>query len=123
MITSAKLNLDVMGLTDLERDMVAPIIASKGKNAGSLRASKPDHASGDSQYIWRMVAFTLSTDPKHWCMPICADLDIEVPAGVESRSKYRAERAKRLDDIVDKVCNSIPKEQWYAIRRWKGILG
>jgi hypothetical protein len=120
---SAKLNLDAMGLTDLERNMVAPIIANQGKNAGGLRASKPDHCSGDSQYIWRMTAFTLSREPKHWCMPVMADFDIECPAGVESRSKYRAERAKRLDEIVDKVCNSIPKDQWHGIRRWKGILG
>lgn len=120
---SAKLNLAAMGLTDLERNMVAPIIAHKGKNAGALRASKPDHASGDSQYIWRMVAFTLSRDPKHWHMPICADLDIDVPIGVMSRSKYRTERAKHLDKIVDKVCDSIPKEQWYGVIRWKSLLG
>ena len=62
-----------MGLTDLERNMVAPIIASQGKNAGGLRASKPDHCSGDSQYIWRIASSLLQEEPELSLECLCAD--------------------------------------------------
>lgn len=123
MATNPTINVDsIKDLTDEERAMVNLLVAGKGKNQGRLRASAPA-PRGDVKYVWRMVAFQLSTNPQHWCMPVCADFDIDSPVrGVEG-ARYRNERAKVLNKLVDKVVDSVPKEQWHGIRRWRGILG
>jgi len=125
------INLDaVKDLTDEERKLVEGIIATQGINKGCLRASAPNDPvrrptapQGDVKYVWRMVAFQVSRNPQHWCMPVCADFDIDSPLrGVEG-VRYRAARAKVLDNLVDRIVNTIPKEQWHGINRWRGILG
>lgn len=123
MATNPKLDVDrIKDLTTEERFLAELLIASKGKNAGRLRASAP-LPTGDAKYVWRMVALHLSTNPQHWCLPICAVFDIDSPVrGVEG-VRYRNERAKVLDKLVDKVVDSVPKEQWHGIRRWSGLLG
>jgi len=50
-----------------------PMITKDGK----LRASKPK--DGNAAYIWRMVAFSVSTNPKHHCMPMTADFGVHIP--------------------------------------------
>jgi len=115
--------VNVKDLTDEERLLAEAIIATQGLNKGRLRASPPASAQGDAKYVWRMVAFHVSTNPQHWCMPICADFDIDSPVrGVEG-VRYRAARSKALDNLVDRIVNTIPKEQWHGIRRWRGLLG
>ena len=113
------INLSSIELSDSERPLVEPIVATKGKNKGKLRASKPD-GNGDAAYVWRMVAFQISSVPAHHCMPICADFDIVVPENVSSteRYQYRRERAKVLNALADKVVNSIPKSEWHGVQRW-----
>jgi hypothetical protein len=125
------INLDnVKDLTAEERKLIEGIIATQGMNKGRLRAAapvspgrRPTAPQGDVKYVWRMVAFQVSTNPQHWCMPVCADFDIDSPTrGVEG-VRYRAERAKVLNNLVDRIVNTIPKEQWHGINRWRGILG
>ena len=114
------INLDAISLTADERALVEPIIANKGKNKGKLRASKPANA-GEAAYVWRMVAFQISPIPAHHCMPVCADFDINVPESLSStdRYHYRRNRAKELGDLADKIVNTIPKDEWHGIARWR----
>lgn len=48
-------------------------------NKGLIRASKPK--DGNAAYVWRMVAFSVSTDRRQQCMPMTADFGVEVPQG------------------------------------------
>ena len=128
---------NVKDLTAEERKLVEGIIATQGMNKGRLRASapinpgrRPTAPQGDVKYVWRMVAFQVSTNPQHWCMPVCADFDIDVPSDlVADGVKYdkthhcRNAKAKVLNNLVDRIVNTIPKEQWHGINRWRGILG
>ena len=117
------INLAAADLTSEEFALVAPIVASKGKNKGKLRASKPSEG-GDSAYIWRMVAFQISPIAAHHCIPVCADFDIVVPDTLSSteRYQYRRNRAKVLDALADKIVNQIPKSEWQGIRRWRQVF-
>ena len=42
---------------------------------GKLRKSPP--VDGVAKYVWRMVSFSLSSDPRLWCMPTTADFGID----------------------------------------------
>jgi hypothetical protein len=118
-----QINLAAADLSSEEYALCLPIVSTKGKNKGALRASKPS-GNGDSAYIWRMVAFQISPIGQHHCLPMCADFDIEVPATVtrEERYEWRKNRAKELNAIADKLVNQIPKSEWHGIRRWKTAM-
>jgi hypothetical protein len=136
MYTMPKVDLSV--LTDEERELAEGIVATRGKNAGRLRASKPpverkrvyvDVESpgpmykrlkiegGETAYIWRMVAFYVSPISQHHCMPVMADCDL--PADDFDK---RMKLAKELDKIVDKIVDTVPKDQWYGVARWHGLV-
>ena len=121
--TMPQINLQAADLTDVEYALCLPIVSTKGKNKGALRASKPS-GNGDSAYIWRMVAFQISPIGQHHCLPMCADFDIEIPATVtrEERYEWRRARAKELDAIANKLVNQIPKSEWHGIRRWRTAM-
>jgi hypothetical protein len=100
-------------------------------NKGRLRATKPSvakhivgrykHTSnpieGYAAYAWRLLAFQLSPNPVHHCMPMTADFDM-----VE---EYHARRAKckEIDALCDKLARSVPKSEWHGITRWGRALG
>lgn len=126
-------------LTDDEYELARGIVATRGKNKACLRASKPKveridlgvdptdpHGfyhlwhieNGETAYIWRMVAFYTSPKSQHHCMPIMADFDLN-----GHTNDARMALAKRLDKIVDKIVNQIPKEQWYGVGRWGRAFG
>jgi hypothetical protein len=134
-----KINLANIDLTADELALVAGIVNSK---TGELRAGKPtlpkmvkvndpayfmgysycyqteaDRNQGRTAYIWRMVAFFVSPKSQHQCMPCTADFDLD---GSPSETR---EEAKRLDAIVDKVVDSLPKSQWHGVRRWGQAFG
>jgi hypothetical protein len=126
----------VIGLTDEERALAAGII---NKQTGCLRASKPKVTfrrtgkydqfgnaevdadliteGGDTAYIWRMVAFFTSSNRQHQCMPCTADFDLN------GNTAERMARAKYLDTIVDRIVDSIPKNEWHGVRRWAHAFG
>jgi len=122
MITSdmPSINLAAADLTDEEFALLSPIVATKGKNKGKLRASKPTE-NGDSAYVWRMVAFQISPIGAHQSMPICADFDIVVPEGMSTTERYewRRNRAKVLDALANKIVDQLPKSEWHGISRWR----
>ena len=101
--------------------IVRRIVAQQGPNKGRLRASKPkvqndvDPLSGKAAYVWRMVSFMCSPNPKHSCMPVTADWDLPVSDAysgetIDLTSKYneRREMANELDALVDKVVATLP---------------
>lgn len=134
-------------MTAEQWELAAPAFA-KSKGAIRLRASRPTKASGASQYIWRMTAFIVSTNPQHHCIPVGADFYINdedfqhrddkyVPRAETERDRetvakwdektwegmHRSEQRKQymkqeLDPIVDLIVDSIPKSQWRGAHRW-----
>ncbi|MDD1711231.1 MAG: hypothetical protein LUQ37_10035 [Methanoregulaceae archaeon] len=113
-------------LTDSEWELVAPCF----KTGGQLRASKPDPKAnlGQSSYIWRMIVFDVSPNPKHQCMPVTADWDIRPPAyenfpGDHNYQKRLALTRDILDPIADKVCKCLPPERRAGLIRWGRALG
>jgi hypothetical protein len=134
-----KIDIHNCGLTVGEWLLCQGILNSK---TGELRASKPkvarkvivgqpdefgirhydfategDAHTGRTAYIWRMVCFFVSPISQHHCMPVTCDFDL--PGDFDQRRQ----EAKDLDAIVDKIVNSVPKEQWYGVNRWAKALG
>lgn len=128
-----KIDIHNCGLTVGEWLLCQGILNSK---TGELRASKPpvakqvegadkryhyvteaDANTGRTAYIWRMVAFYISPMSQHHCMPITCEW--ELPGNFDERKV----EAKALDAIVDKIVNSVPKEQWHGVIRWGKALG
>ena len=94
-------------MTKEEWDITKRLVATRGKNKGLLRASKPkvdkaDPVSGKAAYVWRMVAFMTSPIPAHSCMPVCADFDL--PGSYDERK----ELIKEMDVLVDKIAATMP---------------
>lgn len=132
-------NMPVIPLDHLdadERAIAERIIATKGKNKGRLRASKPEIEytiidrdgrkyrestleTGSAAYLWRMVAFVVSPIGQHHCLPMMADMDL--PYFTTSREEQTALR-KRLDALADKITNAMDKRSWHGIRRWANVL-
>lgn len=132
-----RVNLAAVEMTAAEREIAERIV-----NAGRLRASKPkviyskavvpckyspsgtkeiaqpDEIGGKAAYLWRMVAFTISPDSKHHCMPTTADFDLP-----ERDYAKRREMAKTLDGLADRIIASVPKAEHHGTRRWARALG
>jgi len=121
--------------TEAGRKFAALITTNRG-GVNVLRASKPkvekikvpddrygyhyepaDPDAGRAAYIWRMVAFQISTNHRHHCMPCTADFDLPGTCA-ESRAE-----AKALDDVVASIVDSVPKEQWHGVLRWGRAYG
>jgi hypothetical protein len=98
-----------------ELDVVKEIVGKDGR----LRHSKPAKASGIGKYVWRMVAFCASPEPRHSCMPVMAFCDLP---GKYGSDEYKAAEAK-ANRIEALVCASIRREEWYGVRRWGRALG
>jgi len=97
------------------------------KKNGNLRASKPKvntDIDGKAAYVWRLAAFSLSTNPQHHCMPVCADFDL--PAYDENgkwSSAVARQMAKELDVLEKIIVNSVPRDEWSGVHRWAKALG
>ena len=121
----------MMNLSDSAREY-ASLITIKG----ILRASKPtvkkikvpsekygyvyepvNPIDGCAAYVWRMVAFQVSPNPKHQCMPVCAEFDL--PGTFDHRKALTVE----LDLIVEEIVSAVPKHEWHGVVRWGNALG
>lgn len=105
------------GLTG-EALMVFEAITTNRKGQRVLRASKPTKASGEIQYAWRIAAFTLSRNPVHHCMPVCADFSIQ---GVSYDERRRI--TKHLDAVVDEIIKAQPATNQFGTMRWAKAFG
>ena len=92
------------------------------KNGKGIRKSKPkvdkSDATGRAAYVWRMVMFTVSKNPVHHCIPVCADMDL-----CDSDWANRKDVIKTLDHIVEAFIQSVSKSEWYGVRRWCRAMG
>ena len=122
-----QLDMDATGLVGTERAIAERLLATRGRDKGCLRASKPpvqedDPDSGIAAYAWRMVVFAVSDVPAHQCMPMCADFDLPGKYGSEER---RA--AEVIGERIEKaVVDAIPKKEWAGVQRWGlayGMIG
>ena len=107
-----KIDIAAAELTTEQRQIARGIV----NRSGNLYKSRPTNKSGDTQYVWRMVAFFVSPVRAHQCMPVMAEFYI----GERDWDKRRA-RTKELDQIVDAVVNAVPVEEWNGVRRWAGL--
>lgn len=126
------------------------IMACIGRG-GLLRSSKPK-GDGKGCYIWRMVAFMVSPQPQHQCIPFAADFDIADSAFAHRTDKYtpvyssdedrkavaewdektwktmhrrtqrRAFIKEELDPIVSDIVDAVPKSEWHGVKRWASVL-
>lgn len=114
------------------------IIATQGKNAGCLRASKPkmgrtiierkryghlgryytsplpDCAAAQ---VWRHVAFAASSNPQHQSLPVMADFDCPFDMDHDTMDRF----AKWCQSIADVILSQIKKQP--GIDRWARALG
>ncbi len=84
----------------------------------SVYANDADRIRGEAAYVWRMVAFYVSPIPAHHCMPTTAEFYLDAHP-YSARRNAMAE----LDKLADRIVNSVPKEQWYGVRRWGQAYG
>jgi len=85
-----------------------------------LRSARPKVHAEDPQsnlaaYVWRMTAFYISENPDHHKMPMGAFFYLPRDADKEL--------LQRLDRIVDKITDTVPKAEWYAVKAWRGLYG
>jgi hypothetical protein len=111
-------------LTGDAKKFAQMIVVTRGQNKGRLKASKPKvdrnkPDTGKAAYIWRMVAFQVSTNSKHHSMPVTADWDIEAESYEERRRIINEE----LNPIVDKIVDTVPLAQHYGTLRWGHAFG
>ena len=120
----------IADLTSQERQIVEHITTR-----GHLRASKPpmdyhvetgeygwkvkvaSELTGYSAYVWRMVAFFASPNPRHHCMPCTADFDIP------GKWSEKQPIVKALDNLVSRIVDTIPARQQHGVVRWGEALG
>lgn len=106
-------SIDLTGLTPDEFELAKGILSRRDDRQGRLRVSRPEAESGETQYIWRMVAFSISPRRLHHCMPVMAYCYLPGSTAKENR-----EIADRLDEIVDKITDRVPLEHQHGLLRW-----
>jgi hypothetical protein len=135
------LNVSTENLSQEQKEIVSAITGQQSR----LRSSKPK-INGLAMYVWRMVAFQVSPNSQHHCMPMTADFDlgneywpqgfptysdfndpnrVKTAYEIESDNAHNKRKAKiaELDVLVNIIVNSVPKEQWYGVSRWGRALG
>jgi hypothetical protein len=85
---------------------------------GRIRESRPeitDPYSGCAAYVWRMVCFIISPNPKYQCLPVMAtDYVPQIPE--------REKLLDWLDALTDKILTQIPTRRWLGIVRWRDLI-
>jgi hypothetical protein len=113
---------------DLDADELIIFNLIQGRG-GRLRASKPtvdknEPITGKAAYVWRLVAFMVSTKSAHHCMPVTADFDL--PAYDESGKwccRAAHQMADSLNPLIKKITDAIPLSQSHGAVRWGRALG
>lgn len=120
-MTYPVIDLSKSGLTGRDLEIAQRCL----RRDGTLRASKPDpKKDGEAAYVWRLVAYYISPNPKHHCNPCSHDFDLPdiYWKGEGARERRRAREAE-LKTVIDAMCDCVPKTQWHGVRRWGRALG
>lgn len=123
--TMPTINVKALNCNDEEMKIVNLIV----KPNGTIRSTKPKvidtkPETGKAAYVWRMVAFQVSKNNVHHCLPVTATFDL--PAFDENNkwcSSLADKMAKQLKSIEDAIVNQVPKNEWFGINRWGKALG
>lgn len=107
------IKLEEAELTPEQYEIAKGILLSRGDGKGRLRASRPTAAPGETQYVWRMVAYQVSPRQEHQCMPVMAYIYLPGETAEENR-----EMADGLDEIVDKITDVVPLHELHGVLRW-----
>lgn len=125
-----RIDLDRTGLEGRDLEIATESLLPNGK----LRRSKPAKASGEGKYVWRMIAFALSSDPRHHCMPIMAECDLlneywgrdedgRRTQDVHEAHEKRRARVKELDAITEAIVRTVPTRRQPGTMRWARAFG
>jgi hypothetical protein len=117
MTAMPNIHLDAVLMTQDETEIVQRIV----KPDGTLRASMPPHKDaqgGRAAYVWRMIAFQVSPNPRHHCMPIAAEFNLK-----DEDWDNRREVIQWLDDLVKRLVDAVSMQEWHGIHRWRRVLG
>ena len=93
------------------------------KRNGELYASRPTKASGMSQYVWRMVAFSLSDRPAHQCIPVTADFHMTNEEYWDKTWDEKVAIRERLDAITKQIVDTVPVTEQPGTLRWARAFG
>lgn len=80
-------------------------------------ANEKEILQGEVAYVWRMVAFFISPNRQHKCMPVTAEFDLN------GSVKKARQRAKELDILVNKIVGLVPIEKQSGTITWGRALG
>jgi len=137
--------IEKSNLTDAEKKIARRICATRGKNTGNLRTSKPpikriEHENplgyypiweiknGEAAFVWRHVAFMISENHRHHCMPVMAFCDLtdgvqkEDGAWIKRSREEQKEYEKKLMDLAGKIVDLVNPLRWNGVRRWAGLI-
>lgn len=133
------LSVDSVEQRAQERAILARIL-----NKGALKATKPAIRAGTENeltdrcaaYVWRMVAFQAFKNPVHQCMPVCAEFDLpdfgsrgldwnapDFDEKLHEASAKRRALSKQLDDLADRIVDTLHPSQWHGVQRWGQAMG
>ena len=87
------------------------------KSNGEYYATKPKKATPEALYVWRMLMFFISKNPKHQCIPYGADFELIKSYGV----KEAQAKVKELDIILAKLIKEVPETKRYGMNAWRGV--
>lgn len=116
----------------LDPNSIVPLLSSQneinifkkilGRN-NKLKSSFNDKKDGEAYYVWRNVAFAISTNRQHHCMPVLADyyINLKKSDGKLDHDAIRT-KTKELDLLVDKIISTVPYSQRHGINRWGKVF-
>ena len=131
------------GLVGEELRIVKACFATRGKNKGALRASKPfDTADciegkpdarfkGMANYVWRMLCFDFLPYAPHVCMPVTAEWDLHAsyPRFAYGSGEYVEQKIHQkelrvwLDRVIKTAEANLPITRQGGAMRWAKALG
>jgi hypothetical protein len=133
----------VAELHDDDASIVRAAFTGRGRSDGlqRLRASKPfsrvkTFEQGCANYVWRMLCFDLCDFAPHYCIPITADIEVDMGydardgrpdrADREGRDKRRQDvrnMMKALDMLVAAVEAEMKDVPMKGVMRWGRAYG
>ena len=94
------------------------------KRDGTLYKSRPKNAPGETQYVWRMVAFFISPEARHQCIPASAEFYLPDQFWYGEKAwDQRRELVAKLTRIVDAIVDVVPVEQRHGVMAWGRAFG